>query len=269
MGLNLTLAKLPDNELHSQGSHALSNMSDGLGKNTTVNKFDTIVLPVLYLIIFVASILLNGLAVWIFFHIRNKTSFIFYLKNIVVADLIMTLTFPFRIVHDAGFGPWYFKFILCRYTSVLFYANMYTSIVFLGLISIDRYLKVVKPFGDSRMYSITFTKVLSICVWVVMAVLSLPNIILTNGQLTKENIHDCMKLKSPLGVKWHEAVIYVNSCLFVAVLVILIGCYIAISRSFSRRLFKKSNIRTRSESIRSLQSVRRSEVRIYYDYTDV
>ncbi|VCX38787.1 unnamed protein product [Gulo gulo] len=270
MGLNLTLAKLPDNELHSQGSHAPSNMSDGPGKNTTVNnEFDTIVLPVLYLIIFVASILLNGLAVWIFFHIRNKTSFIFYLKNIVVADLIMTLTFPFRIVHDAGFGPWYFKFILCRYTSVLFYANMYTSIVFLGLISIDRYLKVVKPFGDSRMYSITFTKVLSICVWVIMAVLSLPNIILTNGQLTKENIHDCMKLKSPLGVKWHEAVIYVNSCLFVAVLVILIGCYIAISRSFSRRLFKKSNIRTRSESIRSLQSVRRSEVRIYYDYTDV
>ncbi|KAK2495140.1 hypothetical protein MC885_013185 [Smutsia gigantea] len=226
----------PDDDLHDQGSHTPSNTSDGPAKNTTLsNEFDTIVLPVLYLIIFVASILLNGLAVWIFFHIRNKTSFIFYLKNIVVADLIMTLTFPFRIVHDAGFGPWYFKFILCRYTSVLFYANMYTSIVFLGLISIDRYLKVVKPFGDSRMYSITFTKVLSICVWVIMAVLSLPNMILTNGQLTKENIHDCMKLKSPLGVKWHKAVIYVNSCLFVAVLVILIGCYIAISRAPSQK----------------------------------
>ncbi|EPY77896.1 hypothetical protein CB1_001162003 [Camelus ferus] len=258
--------RLEDDELHGQGNHTASNVSDGPGMNTTVNnEFDTIVLPGLYLVIFVASILLNGLAVWIFFHIRNKTSFIFYLKNIVVADLIMTLTFPFRIVHDAGFGPWYFKFILCRYTSVLFYANMYTSIMFLGLISIDRYLKVVKPFGDSRMYSITFTKVLSICVWVLMAVLSLPNIILTNGQPTRENIHDCIQLKSPLGVKWHKAIVYVNSCLFVAVLVILIGCYIAISR----RLFKKSNIRTRSESIRSLQSVRRSEVRIYYDYTDV
>ncbi|OWK05645.1 GPR87 [Cervus elaphus hippelaphus] len=234
---------------------------------------------------------------------------------------------------------------------------MYTSIVFLGLISIDRYLKVVKPFGDSRMYSVTFTKVLSVCVWVLMAVLSLPNIILTNVQPTRENIHECTQLKSPLGVRWHHAITYVNSCLFVAVLVILIGCYIAISRyihkssrqfisqssrkrkhnqsirvvvavfftcflpyhlcrvpftfshldrlldesahkilyyckemtlflsacnvcldpiiyffmcrSFSRRLFKKSNIRTRSESIRSLQSVRRSEVRIYYDYTDV
>lgn len=314
-------------------------------------------LPALYLIIFVASLLLNGLAVWIFFHIRNKTSFILYLKNIVVADLLMTLTFPFRIVHDSGLGSWVLKPILCRYTSVLFYANMYTSIVFLGLISIDRYLKVVKPFGDSRMYSVAFTKGLSICVWVTMALLALPNVILTNVPPTQDNMHECMRLKSPLGRQWHTAVVYINCCLFVTVLVILIGCYIAISRyihkssrqfisqssrkrkhnqsirvvvavfftcflpyhlcripftfthldrlldesahkllyygkemtlflsacnvcldpiiyffmckSFSRRLFKKSNIRTRSESIRSLQSVRRSEVRIYYDYTDV
>ncbi|XP_051839228.1 G-protein coupled receptor 87 [Antechinus flavipes] len=357
MGLNLLRGKLSDDELNQDNS-ILSNSSNLHERNSTANKeFVTIVLPVLYLVIFVASLLLNGLAVWIFFHIRNKTSFIFYLKNIVVADLIMTLTFPFRIVRDAGFGPWYFNVFLCRYSSVLFYANMYTSIIFLGLISIDRYLKVVKPFGDSRMYSITFTKVLSICVWVVMGFLALPNIILTNVQPTAETINECLKLKSPLGVKWHKAVIHVNSCLFVAVLVILIGCYIAISRyiqksskqfisqssrkrkhnqsikvvvavfftcflpyhlcripftfshldrllddsghiilyyckemtlflsacnvcldpiiyffmcrSFSRRLFKKSNIRTRSESIRSLQSVRRSEVRIYYEYTDV
>lgn len=333
-------------------------MSAGPRGNATLHgEFDTVVLPVLYLVLFVASLLLNGLAVWVFFHIRNKTSFIFYLKNIVAADLVMTLTFPFRIVHDAGLSPWHFKSVLCRYTSVLFYANMYASIVFLGLISIDRYLKVVKPFGDSRMYSVTFTKVLSGCVWLVTALLALPNIVLTNGQPTQENVHDCMRLKSPLGAQWHRAVVYVDSCLFVAVLVILIGCYIAISRyihrssrqfisqssrkrrhnqsirvvvavfftcflpyhlcrvpftfshldrllgesahrvlhyceemtlflsacnvcldpiiyffmcrSFSRRLFKKSNIRTRSESIRSLQSVRRSEVRIYYDYTDV
>uniref|UniRef100_A0A8C5L8F0 G protein-coupled receptor 87 n=1 Tax=Jaculus jaculus TaxID=51337 RepID=A0A8C5L8F0_JACJA len=341
-----------------QGRHPANGSSGVSGENSTaLDEFGSIVLPALYLIIFVASILLNGLAVWVFFHIRNKTSFIFYLKNIVVADLIMTLTFPFRIVRGAGLGPWYLEFILCRYTSVLFYANMYTSIVFLGLVSIDRYLKVVKPFGESRMYSVTFTKVASVCVWAVMAALSLPDIILTSGQPTRENVSDCMKLKSPLGVTWHQAVTYVHSCLFVAVLVILIGCYVAISRyihkssrrfisqssrkrkhnqsiravvavfftcflpyhvctipfasghldrlpdaplgqvlyyctemalflsacnvcldpiiyffmcrSFSRRLFKKSNIRTRSESIRSLQSVRRSEVRIYYDYTDV
>lgn len=312
----------------------------------------------LYLIIFLASILLNGLAIWIFFHIRNKTSFIFYLKNIVVADLLMTLTFPFKIIQDARLGPWhFFNFFLCQYATVFFYANMYTTIVFLGLISIDRYLKVVKPFGDSRMYSITFTKILSAGVWIVMMFLALPNLILTNGYPTKGTVDNCLKLKTSLGVKWHEAVIYINNSIFIIVLIVLIGCYIEISkyiykssrqfissssrkrkhnqsirvvvavffscflpyhlcripfifgnldkylddsarktlyyckevtlflsacnvcldpiiyffmcRSFSRRLFSKSNMRTRSESIRSLHSIRRSEVRIYQEYTDL
>ncbi|XP_048363050.1 G-protein coupled receptor 87 isoform X1 [Sphaerodactylus townsendi] len=358
MGPNVSYVKLSDHYHHLGQDNSIStNYSQGLLGNSTNNEFTTIVLPVLYLIIFLASILLNGLAVWIFFHIRNKTSFIFYLKNIMVADLLMTLTFPFKIIHHSRMGPWDFNFFLCRYTTILFYANMYTTIVFLGLISIDRYLKVVKPFGDSRMYSITFTKILSASVWIVMIFLAVPNVILTDGYPTRKNIGDCLKLKTPLGVKWHEAVLYINNSMFIIVLTVLIGCYIEISkyihkstkpflsassrkrkhnqsirvvvavfftcfvpyhlcripfifghldkffgdpahkilyyckevtlflsacnvcldpiiyffmcRSFSRRLFRKSNMQTRSESIRSLQSVKKSEVRIYHDYTDL
>ncbi|KAM3835539.1 G-protein coupled receptor 87 [Vipera latastei] len=355
MGSNRSYLNLTDHQSPGQ-DNILANYSQDLIGNATRNEFTTIVLPMLYLLIFLASIFLNSLAVWIFFHIRSKTSFILYLKNIVVADLLMTLTFPFKIIQDSRLGPWYFHFFLCRYTIVLFYASMYTTIVFLGLISLDRYLKVVKPFGDSRMYSITFTKILSLVVWIVMAFLALPDLVLTNNP-TRINTGDCLKLKTPLGVKWHNAVIYFNNCIFIIVMIVLIGCYIEISkyiyksskqfisfsshkrkhsqsirvvvtvfficflpyhlctilfnlcqldyyldasahkilyyckevtiflsacnvcldpiiyffmcRSFSRRLFRKSNIRTRSESIRSFQSIRKSEVRIYHEYTDL
>uniref|UniRef100_A0A6J0SRL6 G-protein coupled receptor 87 isoform X1 n=1 Tax=Pogona vitticeps TaxID=103695 RepID=A0A6J0SRL6_9SAUR len=357
MESNISYVKIPDHYHLSQDTSTLTNYSQELPGNSTNNEFTTIVLPVLYFVVFLASILLNSLAVWIFFHIRNRTSFIFYLKNIVVADLLMTLTFPFKFIQDARLGPWHFNFYVCRFTSVLFYANMYTTIVFLGLISVDRYLKVVKPFGDSKMYSLTFTKILSACVWTAMIFLALPNMILTNGCPTRKNMDDCLKLKSPLGAKWHKATIYINNGLFIVVLIILIGCYIEISkyiyksskqfissssrtrkhnqsirvvvavfftcflpyhlcrmpfifvhldrylddsaqkilyycnevtlflsacnvcldpiiyffmcRSFSQRFFRKSNMRTRSESIRSLQSVRRSEVRIYHEYVDL
>ncbi|NXM85250.1 GPR87 protein, partial [Oenanthe oenanthe] len=333
------------------------NSSSANASSAAHDQFTTVVLPLLYLLIFLASLLLNGLAVWIFFHIRNKTSFILYLKNIVVADLLMTLTFPLKMLRDARLGPRALSAPLCRYGAVLFSANMYTTIVFLGLISVDRYLKVVKPFGDSRMYSITFTKVLSGCVWAAMALLALPGLVLSGALPARRSGDDCLRLRSPLGARWHSAVLYINTCTFVVVLVVLIGCYIAISRyiyrsskqfissssrkrkhnqsirvvvavfftcflpyhlcripftfshldkilddsahkilyyckemtlflsacnvcldpiiyffmcrSFSRRLFRKSNMRTRSESIRSLQSVRRSEVRIYHEYTDV
>ncbi|KAM4693940.1 G-protein coupled receptor 87 isoform 1-T2 [Discoglossus pictus] len=325
--------------------------------STTLSELIRIILPVLYLVIFLASVMLNGLAVWIFFHIRNKTSFIFYLKNIMVADLLMTVTFPFKIIQSSGIGPWNFNFYLCRYTSVLFYTSMYISIVFLGLISIDRYLKVVKPFGNSKIYSMKFTKAVSVCVWLAMTILALPNVILSNIQPTINNVNDCMKMKSPFGVKWQEAITYIDMCIFFIVMVVLIACYISISRhiqksskpfiscssrtrrhnqsirvvvavfficflpyhvcglpftftqldtilnehiysillycresalflsacnvcldpiiyffmcrSFSRRLFNRSSIRSRSESIKSLQSIKKSEVRIYCEYTEV
>ncbi|KAM4772419.1 uncharacterized protein WCC33_004128 [Rhinophrynus dorsalis] len=326
------------------------------GNSTAFNELLRIMFPVLYLVIFLGSVMLNGLAVWIFFHIRNKTSFILYLKNIMVADLLMTLSFPFKIIQTSGIGPWDFNIYLCRYTSILFYTSMYISIVFLGLISIDRYLKVVKPFGSSKMYNIKFTKVVSLCVWLAMSFFALPNVIFTNVQPTRDNVNNCLQLKSPFGVKWHETIIYIDMLVFFSVMVVLIACYISISRhiqksskpfiscssrtrrhnqsirivvavfficflpyhlcgapftfshldkildehiytillyckeftlflsacnvcldpiiyffmcrSFSQRLFNRSSIRSRSESIRSLQSVRKSEVRIYCEYTE-
>ncbi|XP_029471902.1 G-protein coupled receptor 87 [Rhinatrema bivittatum] len=357
MGLNAANNKLPEYHLY-QKDRISSNSTRDLHINSTQgSELIRIGLPILYLIIFLGSIMLNGLAVWIFFHIRSTTSFIFYLKNIMVADLLMTLTFPFKIIQASGLGPWNFNFFLCRYSMVWFYTNMYISIAFLGLISIDRYLKVVKPFGSSKMYNVNFTKTLSVGIWVGMAALALPNVILTDVGPTKDNVEDCIKLKNSLGVRWHEAVIYIDMCLFVAVLIVLIVCYISISRhihksskqfispssrrrkhnqsirvvvavfftcflpyhlcripftfrqlddvldesahrvlyyckestlflsacnvcldpiiyffmckSFSQRLFNRSNIRSRSESVRSLQSIRRSEVRMYCEYTEV
>ncbi|XP_069474487.1 G-protein coupled receptor 87 [Ambystoma mexicanum] len=329
---------------------------DQLGSSSHENELVRIGLPLLYLVIFLGSIFLNGLAAWVFFHIKSTTNFIFYLKNIIVADLLMTLTFPFKIIQTSGIAPWKMNFIVCRYATVLFYTCMYISILFLGLVSIDRYLKVVKPFGNSKMYSMNFTKILAACVWMGMITLTMPNVILTNVWPSQDNPHDCIQFKSPMGVAWHEAVTYIDMFLFIAVLIVLIACYISISRhirkstkqfmsssnrrrkhnqsirvvvavfftcflpyhlcriplmfchldtivegsshiiwyyfkeatlflsacnvcldpiiyflmctSFSQKLFNKSNIKSRSESIRSLHSVRRSEVRVFCEYTE-
>lgn len=68
--------------------------------NTTCsrdNVLKTVVFPVLYSFLFLVGLTLNGVAVWVFFRIPSKSHFIIYLKNIVVADVIMTLTFPFKV----------------------------------------------------------------------------------------------------------------------------------------------------------------------------
>lgn len=65
----------------------------------------TAVFPVLYSFLFLLGLSLNGMAVWVFFRIPSKSHFIIYLKNIVVADVIMTFTFPFKVRFDLDHLP--------------------------------------------------------------------------------------------------------------------------------------------------------------------
>ncbi|XP_039613881.1 G-protein coupled receptor 87-like [Polypterus senegalus] len=189
----------------------------------------TIALCTLFSIIFITSLILNSMAAWIFFNINKNTSFIFYLKNTVIADLIMTMTFPFKIASELSPEWSVIKQIDCRYSAVIFYINMYVSILFLGLISIDRYMKIVKPFKNSRLNSVHFTRIVSAGVWVTMGLLSLPNMILTN-QSPEENFTECSKLKSDFGKRWHAAVSYINILIFLLVFFVLVGCYLSICR---------------------------------------
>lgn len=206
----------------------------GCAKNSSSPGGPDILFPALYLLIFMGGLLLNCLALWIFCQIANRSSFTLYLKNIVVADLLMTLTFPLNILSEARVGPWWLPALNCRYSAVLFYTCMYSSILFLGLVSLDRYLKIVLPFGSSCFYSYGFTQLLSAGVWLFLAAVSLPNTVLTNVSPSPSTALCCMELKSELGLHWHAAVSYINIAIFTAVLVMLMTSYLSIYRHIHR-----------------------------------
>ncbi|XP_034784650.2 G-protein coupled receptor 87-like isoform X1 [Acipenser ruthenus] len=223
-------------EMHPSSNSSNVKTNRTTGKNGTLDEIEmfTVIICSLYTFIFLGGLILNTLAAWIFFQLKNRTTFIFYLKNIAIADLIITLTFPFKILSDSGLGHWKLKAFVCRYSAVIFYCNMYVSILFLGLISLDRYLKIVKPFGNSRMYNVKFTKFVSLGVWLCMILLSMPNMIFTNVNPTIETAGNCSALKSHFGLALHGVVIYVNIGIFTAVFIVLAACYISISRHIYR-----------------------------------
>ncbi|KAM9439838.1 G-protein coupled receptor 87-like [Clarias gariepinus] len=193
----------------------------------------SIVFVTLYLLVFVAGLFLNTLAVWVFFQIRTqKRTFMLYLRNMAVADLLMTLTLPINILIEAKVAPLWLHVVSCNYTAVLFYCCMYASILFLGLVAVDRYLKIVRPFGGTCgacLYSYSFTRAMAIMVWLAVTGLSLPNTILSN-QTIPETMNNCAELKSDLGKKWHGMVIYINIIIFFLVLITLLICYMSIYR---------------------------------------
>ncbi|XP_045069561.1 G-protein coupled receptor 87-like [Coregonus clupeaformis] len=131
------------------------------------NVLKTVVFPVLYSLLFLLGLSLNGLAVWVFFSIPSTSTFMVYLKNLVVTDLLMTLTIPLKAANILPSAPLTLKAFTCRYSDVIFYLCMYMSIILLGLISLDRFFKIVRPCGRLLGQNLVFGKVLSASIWVV------------------------------------------------------------------------------------------------------
>lgn len=121
----------------------------------------------------------------------------------------MTLTIPLRVLADAGVGSWQLRAFHCRYSAALFYITMYISIILLGLISLDRYLKIVRPFGKCALQRVHVGQVLSAVIWVVMLSLAFPNVILSNQapRLSGGRVK-CTSMKSRAGLLWHEGFNY-------------------------------------------------------------
>lgn len=215
------------------------------------------VIPLVYCLIFIVGFSLNSVAAWIFLYVSSKKSFIVYLKNIVVADLLMSLTFPFKILADSEIAPPQLNTFVCRYSAVVFYMNMYIGIIFFGLIGFDRYYKIVKPLFTSFVHTVNYSKVVSIIVWLLLMLISLPNMILTN-EITEENYSGkCIGLKSELGRQWHKASSYICTGIFWVVFLLLIIFYTSISKKIysSYKKFRRNSDVTKRKTSRNIFSI--------------
>ncbi|XP_062987544.1 P2Y purinoceptor 12 [Elgaria multicarinata webbii] len=217
---------------------------------STENRVNQALFPLLYTLIFFVGLIMNGLAMGVFFQISSKSNFIVFLKNTVISDILMILTFPFKILSDAKLVSWELRGFVCKVTQVIFYFTMYISIIFLGLITIDRYLKTARPFKTSSTDKVLTAKILSVLIWIFMFSLSLPNMILTNKKPTLKNVKKCADLKSDFGLVWHEIVNYVCQFIFWVSFAIIVVCYTLISKELY-----KSYKRTRRTGTTSRKTV--------------
>ncbi|XP_054901247.1 P2Y purinoceptor 13-like [Poeciliopsis prolifica] len=235
-----------------QKMNATVNASKECDRDTSVT---SVIFPVLYSILCIVALVLNSLAVWIFFRIPSTTMFLVFLKNVVVADLLMTITIPIKILSDAGVGFWQLRAFYCRFSAVLFYITMYISILLLGLISLDRYLKIVKPLGKCALQKVRVGQRLSAAIWIVMLSLALPNVILSNqppkpsgGKLK------CSSMKGEAGKLWHEGFNYFCQVIFWGTLASMVFCYTFISKKVYES-YKASKSKSHAASRRTKAKV--------------
>ncbi|XP_072350340.1 B2 bradykinin receptor [Scyliorhinus torazame] len=100
-----------------------------------------------------------------------------YLGSLAGADLLLLACLPFWAVNIARRYHWPFGGFLCRYVNSVIYMNLYSSVYLLVMVSIDRYLALVKALGHGRIRTVSCAKINCFFIWMFGLLMSCPAII--------------------------------------------------------------------------------------------
>ncbi|XP_045393854.1 P2Y purinoceptor 8 [Lemur catta] len=110
-----------------------------------------VALPVVYSLVALVSIPGNLFSLWVLCrHIGPKSPSVIFMINLSVTDLMLASVLPFQIYYHFNRNHWVFGVLLCNVVTVAFYANMYSSILTMTCISVERFLGVVYPLSAAR-----------------------------------------------------------------------------------------------------------------------
>ncbi|KAK9962567.1 hypothetical protein ABG768_007924 [Culter alburnus] len=147
--------------------------------NCTISEFKNTVYPIVYLFIFSLGLVGNLMSLFFFISsaLRRKASFSpvnILMLNLLISDLMMVCSLPFRATYYFKKSNWFFGDITCRIMSYVFYINMYGSVYFLAVLSMVRFVAIVKPFAYVRWQNSRRAWAISIVIWLIVSLMSIP-----------------------------------------------------------------------------------------------
>uniref|UniRef100_UPI0037E9A536 cysteinyl leukotriene receptor 2 n=1 Tax=Semicossyphus pulcher TaxID=241346 RepID=UPI0037E9A536 len=210
-----------------------------------------------YLLLFPVAFLGNIGALVVFFQqsSRRSSASCMVMMNLALSDGSFSLTLPLRLAYYFQGGVWHFPDWLCRLCVYGFYVNLYTSILFLTLLSVLRWLAVAQPLRHRALTTPTRTLLVCLSVWLFVGVSSAP--FLSNGVISRDGSPRCFEPSSPSS--WGRVLIlnYVALALgFLLPFLTIIICYSRIVRRLmihtglhDNSLSSKARLRNRRRSV--------------------
>ncbi|XP_073448993.1 proteinase-activated receptor 4 isoform X1 [Aquarana catesbeiana] len=190
-----------------------------------------LVIPFIYTLVFLVGLPANGIALWVLMTKVKKMTSTVFLMNLAVADLLLILVLPFKILYYFMGNNWIFGELMCRAVTSFFYGNMYCSVLLLMSISIDRYLAVVHPFFSRRFRSQAFAIAICSISWLISVLCTIPlttiqqSYLLQNADITV--CHDALPRQEQEDYLFYYFMTTIVVC-FILPLVIIIICYISV-----------------------------------------
>ncbi|OXA60100.1 Relaxin receptor 1 [Folsomia candida] len=189
--------------------HVRSCTPKGDGISSVENLLDNVILRVCVWIMGIVGVVGNGFVILSRLLVREKNRVhSFYIKNLAFADLIMGLFLLSIAYHDVLFRgnflsqqhTWRHS-LTCQWSGLLSTLSSESSVLILTLITLDRYLSIIKPFSERRNAMLPAISVISV-LWTVSFLLSFvplyslfegyfgPYFYTSNGLCLPLNIHN-------------------------------------------------------------------------------
>ncbi|XP_060928478.1 P2Y purinoceptor 13-like [Limanda limanda] len=233
-----------------------NNTSNLSSKCVTFTDTINVAVSYLYFFEFPIALFLNGVASWVSLHTCSTSTFVVYVKNQLAANLLMTLTLPLMAASMLPGATFELRAFACRYSNVIFYCSLYAGISLTGLISMDRFFKIVRPFGKVLGQNVTFSLVMSTLVWAVLVGTTvIPTMILTDRSPGNYSGDFCMSLKGAAGKKLHAYVVLFMMIIFWSISVLIVFCYICITVTFVQSF--------RNSRSKNSQGTKKTKLRVF------
>lgn len=200
--------------------------------------------PVYIALITVPGIVLNVFVLMVFcLHKKACTVAEIYLSNLAAADLLLLSCLPFWAVNISNGFDWPFGLFLCKVVNLGIKMNVYCSIYFLVLVSIDRYIALVHPMSHGRMRRPKYAKINSLLVWGFGVLLCVPTLVFRKVKYFPEyDVHACF-LEYPEHVPNLELGFNIMLVIlsFIVPISVITFCTVRIIQSLTRQEMERFN----------------------------
>ncbi|XP_033967846.1 B2 bradykinin receptor-like [Pseudochaenichthys georgianus] len=113
---------------------------------------------------------------------RRSTVADIYLSNLAAADLLMVSCLPFWVATVINKFHWRFGEPMCQLINIVIGMNYYCSVLFLTLVSVDRYLALTRPLTHGRGRRAFWAHGICFTIWIAGVLLSIPAVFFRSVQ---------------------------------------------------------------------------------------
>ncbi|XP_052396183.1 chemokine XC receptor 1-like [Carassius gibelio] len=202
------------------------NYSEPLCSKEEVVRVGSILIPLYFTLLVVLSCICNILVlVFLLLYKSLRCLTNVFILNLAVADLLFTFGLPFWASYYIW--GWTFGNVGCKAVKFLFYLGFYSSVLFLTLMTVQRYMAVVHPLSDwERCRGLSVSPFI---VWILSGIVALISSLQSEVMIESDNTY-C----EYGSVKWKSGIAYFQNAFFFIAFVIMCYCYGRMLRTISK-----------------------------------